>query len=192
MPIDHNNHYWIVGNKPNQVFSGKDAAYVANSDNDYRAFLESNQATEILTDGELADVLAQRGASTSLVRAVGWSNWGNVPASDIIYAMTSAGVNVTSTSTSAIDAIYGCNPDRQSLIMGEALYVQTTGGAEDGTFSNGQQTRGWQDADGIPHLFTTQQFIEFAQKVASYVDAVHTYAAGNRSGSPPSSDITIQ
>jgi hypothetical protein len=189
MPIDHDTHYWIVGNKPNKVFSGKD---VSDADEDYLVFLENNAATRILSDGELADVLAQRGAPASLIRAAGWSNWGNVSALDIIYAMSSAGVNVTSTSTPAINAIYGCTPDRQSLLVAEALYVQTTGGAENGTFSNGQNTRSWQDVDGMPHIFTTAQFIEFAQKIASYVDSIHTYAFGNKSGSPPTSNITIQ
>src|SRR5262252_4816420 len=58
-PIDW---YWVVGNHSGVVYSSKDAAYVPTTDTNYTNWTAvGNTATNILSDGELADVLAKAG-----------------------------------------------------------------------------------------------------------------------------------
>lgn len=80
--------------------------------------------------------------------------------------------SVTSSGTPNLNGVYALDTVSQQKIIYEALYIQTTGGAASGRFSNGQSIRGWPDSSGTLHTFNTTQFINFSEAIASYVDAV--------------------
>lgn len=206
-----NDWYWSVGNRPDLVFSSSRGAYVAATDADYLqwrktepyvsqtsdtdeetgeltvTFAESQRsATVILCDGELVDVLAKNGLPAATVIAAGATSLGGLAPADAVAVMTAMGCSVSSTSTPALDGVYAADLATQQAITSEALYVQVTG-SNGGTakFTNGQQTRGWPDATGAIHVFTTAQFIPFAEAVAQYVDGLNTAAATLLAGGTP-------
>jgi hypothetical protein len=97
--------------------------------------------------------------------------------------LIAAGLQIASASTPALNGTYAIDPASQGQITGEALYIQVTTGQGAARFTNGQATKAWIDASGGAHVFTTAQFISFAEAVAEYVDAV---IAGSRPPQPVS------
>ena len=77
------------------------------------------------------------------------------------------GCAITSNLTPSLNGVYSTNAAAQQAITSEAVYIQVAS-----KFSNGQATRGWPDAAGGLHTFTTTQFISFAEAMAQQVDAI--------------------
>lgn len=99
--------YWIVGNRPDVVFSSSAGAYLDTTDTDYQAWLaDGNIASTIITDGELADVLARAGLEGPVVLSVDPSDWGWVDPISIVNAAKAAGCVITSTQYPELDAHY--------------------------------------------------------------------------------------
>jgi hypothetical protein len=75
------------------------------------------------------------------------------------------------------------------LIQAETVSILTNG-----TFTNGQTTRNWPNAEGSFQPFTIAQFKALATAIAQYLDALATaLATASAGGSPswPSANITI-
>lgn len=112
----------------------------------------------------------------------------------IVANVLGSGVQITSTSASALNGTYAVDPATQPLITSEAVYIQATGAAGSAKFTNGQTTKGWPDLSGTLHTFTTAQFIAFAEAVAQYIDAVNVAQQNALAGGAwvaPSSALTI-
>lgn len=105
-----------------------------------------------------------------------------------------SGVQLTSTAAPALNGTYACDQVSQQQITSEAVYIQVTTAQGAAKFTNGQATKPWPDRAGVPHTFTTDQFIAFAQAVAEYIDALatalQTVIAGG-AWSAPSAMISI-
>jgi hypothetical protein len=97
-------------------------------------------------------------------------------------AALQAGVALTSASNPALNGTYKCNAIAQAQIISEAVYIQSTGGPTTGTFTNGQTSKFWLDLAGGVHSFTPQEFINFAQAIANYVDSLTAAMAEVTSG----------
>jgi hypothetical protein len=83
-------------------------------------------------------------------------------------AAIAAGVTISSTSTPALNGIYGLDDVSLNRITAEQVYIATKG-----TFTNGGATRSWKDMAGAPHTFpSTAAFTSFAEAVAQYEDAL--------------------
>jgi hypothetical protein len=104
------------------------------------------------------------------------------------------GVQITSAATPALNGTYACNPAAQQAMSAEALYVQATTAGGAGKFTNGQTTKGWPDASGALHTFTTVQFVSLAEAIAQYLDALATALAAAQGGAawaPPATALSI-
>ncbi len=108
--------------------------------------------------------------------------WQNVQAANIAFAnAVKAGVNITSTSVSALNGTYSLGSQMRSDITSEQVYIATTG-----KFTNGSTTRAWPDINGSLHTFpSTAEFTAFAEAVASYYDSLlAAWDEVNSSGNP--------
>lgn len=83
-------------------------------------------------------------------------------------AAFTAGIQIASTSTPALNGTYAIDATHQQLIAAEQLYILTKG-----TFTNGGATKPWLDMSGAAHTFpSTAEFTAFAEAVAQYIDAL--------------------
>src|ERR1700688_568043 len=88
-------------------------------------------------------------------------------------AAFSAGIQITSSATPALNGTYAIDAVHQQLIAAEQLYILTKG-----TFTNGGTTKPWLDASNVAHTFpSTAEFTAFAEAVAQYLDALMSGAA---------------
>lgn len=104
-------------------------------------------------------------------------------------AIIKAGLAVTSSGTPSLSATYGVDQDAQLNIDSQIAAILTNG-----TFTNGQATRVWHDAAGLPHTFTVAQFKALATAIGVYVDGVIATVDALRSGSSaawPTATTTI-
>jgi hypothetical protein len=99
-----------------------------------------------------------------------------------------AGLNITSTSTPAINGLYSLTPTSQNNINATITYILLNG-----TFPGGGSTMAWADASGNPHVFPSiAEFKAFATAVANFVSTVSIYGdTGGAQGSIPANNITI-
>jgi hypothetical protein len=121
--------YWEVGNHANVVYSSAAAAYVdASTDQGYQDFLAGgNIATKILSDGELADVLARRGRTGLVVLNTQPTDWGAVSPLDIIAAVQAAGCEISSTATPALNAHYQLAGEPYATLSNTQIYINAAG-----------------------------------------------------------------
>lgn len=186
-----NGWYWIVGNHnpDTMVFSGAAGDYIANDDAAYLQWKETNTATDIPTDGELADVLAASGRMPAMaVRNAGWTDWGYVPLVSQGEALLAAGVSIQSTATPALTGIYPIDDPTRLRINTNVDYIQ-----RHSAFSpNLAATKDWIDVRGDAHTFTaTQDYLNFATAVADYYAGVADWMAADGSGALPSEPVII-
>jgi hypothetical protein len=184
--------YWIVGNRPDLVFSAPSAAYVSTSDTGYVAFQEAGGVpTNISDDGILAHVLWQSGL-VQLATAAGITSLGPIGAisgADAVGMLSSFGISFSSTAVPSLDGVYPLDSAIQQSITSEVLYIQVAG-----KFTNGQPTKNWYDLSGAPHTFTTSYFIQFAEGAASYIDALTAWGpefVSDTTTPPPSNVVTV-
>ena len=95
-------------------------------------------------------------------------------------------LQVTSTSTPALDGSYAIDATTQDHISAEMLCIQVTGKFADGTTSVA-----WQDAEEAVHTFpSTASFQSFALAVAGFVAAAYKVISGVSTTLPVAS-VTI-
>lgn len=89
-------------------------------------------------------------------------------------AALAAGVQITSTSTPALDGTYAISSSAQAKIQAVSLFIVVNG-----KFPGGQSTMAWADAAGAAHTFpNTAAFQAFATAVADYVAALDAVLLG--------------
>lgn len=163
------NWYWIVGGDETKLWSSAQVAYVAPTDAAYVSWTEAgNIPTRIASEEELGDVFAAQYPA----------GWPPTP-QDEIGRLIAAGVEVHSTGTPAINAVYAIDQGAQSNISGVA-----TGIASRNRLPGGGSTFNYGDIEGVNHAFTATQFLDFAAAVEDYV-----YALLN--GGTPNTPLTI-
>jgi hypothetical protein len=86
-----------------------------------------------------------------------------------------AGINLTSSSTPALDGTYAVNQSAISNLSAVTLYIVVNG-----TFPSGSDTMLWQDTSAEMHEFPdVDLFKEFASAIADYVSQVTLYRDSN-------------
>jgi len=104
-------------------------------------------------------------------------------------AALAVGLTVTWTTSTTLNGIYALDPATQFNITTEIVSI-----LKNGTFTNGQATRGWPTTDSTYPVFTVAQFGALATIVALYVDALNAaQATALAGGSPtwPNASVTI-
>ena len=104
------------------------------------------------------------------------------------FTLLASGIAVTSVNTPSLNGIYSLTEQSQLNINAVDFYVN-----KNGTFPQGKTTTNWIDKANTMHTFPdTATFIDFANKVADFVDIVEDYInSGGTIGSLPSNMITI-
>jgi len=149
--------YWIVGGDTSRVWSSASVAYVPANDAGYAAWLEEgNVATRIASEEELAEVFANQYPA----------GWPPTP-QERIGALIGAGVEVHSTGTPAINALYAIDESAQQNISGVAAGI-----ASRNRLPGGGATFNYGDFNGVNHAFTSAQFLNFASAIEDYVYAL--------------------
>jgi len=105
-------------------------------------------------------------------------------------SLISAGAQVVSSGTPALNGTYPIDPATQQQVASVALYI-----AVNGRFPAGQTSFAWTDVSGGSHLFaSTSEFQAFATALADYVAALNlaakTLLAGG-TASWPSEPVAI-
>jgi len=101
-------------------------------------------------------------------------------------AAISAGVQVISTNTPALNGTYAIDPASQMKIMATSQYISVNG-----KFYGGATTYPWLDMSGTAHTFpSVAEFQAFASAVAAYVAALDVIVASD-SGTLPAQPVTI-
>lgn len=178
--------YWIVAGSTTQVFSSSRGIYVSTSDS---AYLEwklqvGNIASAIQTDGELTYVLINAGVPWSLAHGAGQDNLGVLQNGDAVQVLLVSGINITSSSDSALNGIYAL--DTNSINNLNGLYFSVKVG--DG-FPGGSPTFEYLDMMNQPHSFDETHFLAFGVAVRNYLYALNQ--AGNTNGPWPSNSAPI-
>jgi hypothetical protein len=164
------NWYWVVGNHSGVVYSSSAAAYVATTDTNYTAWLSlGNVATNILCDGELADVLATRGLEGAVVLNTDPTDWGGCLPATITAAMQAAGVQLTSTGTPALDAHYQLHGPFDTM-MRTQIYINAHGQLPN------NQPLVWPAYDVTVTFATAAEFTAVYQGLQDYYHGWQNYA----------------
>lgn len=101
-------------------------------------------------------------------------------------AALAAGVQITCTSTPALNGTYSITPSAQSKIQAVSLFILVNS-----KFPGGGSTMAWADVAGAAHVFpSTAEFQAFATAVADYVAALDAAILGQTTTLPPST-VTI-
>jgi hypothetical protein len=164
------NWYWVVGNHSGVVYSSSAAAYVATTDANYTAWLNAGHvATNILSDGELADVLTKLGLEGAVVSNTAPTNWGACRPADITAAMAAAGVTLTSTGTPAMNAHYQLHGPFDTM-MRTQIYINAHGQLPN------NQPLVWPAYDVTVTFSTAAEFSAVYQGLQDYYNAWQHYA----------------
>lgn len=125
-----------------------------------------------------------------------WVALGNVaqpsaaPTPDTTLALVLAtGIAVTSTGTPSLSASYALDAISQAQLFQIGTFAKAFG-----FFPSGASTQAYPDGAGIPHTFTTTQFVNLLLVCAAYVSAAQTTAAildAGGSTSWPTASATI-
>ena len=110
-------------------------------------------------------------------------------AAQLAQTAIAAGVQITSTSTPALNGTYACDDAAQARINRVYALIQRGGGA---VFPAGLTSLPWPDESGALHTFTgVAEFLAFETAVGNYVLALDMIQAAN-SGTLPSSTVNIE
>lgn len=169
MAYDVTNWYWIVGGDETKLWSSAGVRYVEPADATYTAWAAArNIPTRIASEDELAEVFANQYPA----------GWPPTP-QDQIGQLIASGVEVHSTGTPAINAVYAIDQGAQQNIGGVAAGI-----ASRNRLPGGGSTFNYGDIEGVNHAFTATQFLDLAAAVEDYV-----YALLN--GDHPKTPLTI-
>lgn len=184
--------YWVAGNKPGVVFSAPAAAWVAPTDAGYLAFVAAGKAaTKILCDGELAHVFWRAGLN-ALAAAAGVTSLGGaggMSSGDAVAMLSALGLQIASTGTPLLDAIYPCDPQSRSNLQGLLVGYMLRG-----SFPGGSASFAYPDAAGATHAVTQPQLQAIGAAIEDYVAALAAWGpvfAADPSAPPPAAVATI-
>lgn len=106
-------------------------------------------------------------------------------ASNALYA----GVEITSTSTPALNGLYPVDAATQSHLQAEMISLLVSGGT---AFADGSTSVVWPDmaSPKVNHTFTAAEFKLFATAIYAYVAALYKVVNGSSTTIPPAS-VTI-
>lgn len=105
---------------------------------------------------------------------------------DLAYSAMASGIQITSTSTPALNGTYTIDGIAQGRIASVSTYILVNG-----VFPGGLTEYPWIDMAGSPHTFpTTTEFQAFATAVADYVAALDLIIVTGE-GTLPSATATI-
>ena len=108
------------------------------------------QAQAALAGFDLSAFTAQQAAATALAQKI------------------AEGIQIQSSSMSALNGTYAIDPPHQQQVASVSLYI-----AVNGKFPAGQFSLAWPDINGTPHSFpTTAEFQAFATVLGDYVAAL--------------------
>ena len=96
------------------------------------------------------------------------------------------GVVLTCTSVPTLNGTYSIGPNTEVFLLGTLAYVNLNQ-----SFWGNSSTTPWYDASGTAHNFPVSQFVEFAEAMGTYIQAVTNWQLGGGNGSLPSNAITI-
>ena len=94
-------------------------------------------------------------------------------------AAMSAGLAITSTATSSLDATYPCNANAQAQLSAEVISLMLNG-----TFADGTDTIDWVDITGTGHTMSIAQFKTVATAIGAYVSGLTKCINGQASALP--------
>ena len=162
------NWYWAVAGNASVVWSSASLGYVPTTDATYTAWLAAgNQVTVIANPAELYQVMQQQ----------------------VVPAIQTAGVQITSTSTPALNGSYPIDEGSQTDMSALAAGIAAGKG-----LPSGSSTFAYPNAEGAEVVFTADQFTAFAAAIEAYLYIFNqTLAArlGGSSTSMPSTALTI-
>jgi hypothetical protein len=165
--------YWEVGNRNGVVYSSGKAAYIDTSDQDYQDFLNGgNIATKILSDGELADVLATRGLQGLVVLNTQPTDWGGVQPLAIIAAVQAAGCEITSSGNASLSAHYQLVGEPYATMSNTQIYVNSQ---QPGRLPNDQPLP-WSAYSGEVTFNTADDFAAVYKGLVDYLQSWKTWA----------------
>lgn len=164
--------YWLVSNRPGQVFSSAKPGWVPENDPTLAAWMEAGglvrtimDAGEPAPDGELAWTLWNAKLPNAVVAAVGLEDWGGVPATDKLSIVCAVGAKVTDAAHPELSFTYElCGQDWNDM-LNEVLYIQAMG-----SFS-GDTPFVWVCRDGIASFASTDDFKSLAAALGRYMTA---------------------
>jgi hypothetical protein len=185
-----NRWYWIVGNiTGNNVFSGPLGDYVASDDATYQQWLtDGGIATNIPTDGELADVLTMAGMSPMAVRTAGWTDWGNAPVQNQFNAMVMGGCSLVSTATPALNGIYPMQDNDRTRQNSNMNYIAQNGGFA----PDNAATKAFPDITGAMHTFpSVADFQNYFTATGDWYSTLADWVAAGGTGPLPTEPVTI-
>lgn len=161
--------YWIVGNRSGVVYSSESMAYVADTDAAYQAWLaDENMASNILTDGELADVLTRAGLDGPVVLSADPTDWGAVDPFSIVATAKAAGCVITSSTIPALNAHYQVGAPGMEAAQ---TYINASG-----QLPNVNQPMPWPAYDKLVTFNTAGDFEQVYQGIQDYWTAWRTWA----------------
>ncbi|MDE2472656.1 MAG: hypothetical protein KGL35_29010 [Bradyrhizobium sp.] len=153
---------WCYGNN-GASFRAQDSSAGCSSGEDYFSTTPTTSQLQAVFTAYNAAVAAQQAQQTYAAALV-------------------AGLTITSTNTPALNGTYAIDPQTQTNITAEQVYIATRS-----TFTNGQSTKAWPDKAGAFHKFpSTAAFTAFAVAVAQYIDVLNTALETAQQGGNPS------
>lgn len=163
------NWYWFVGANRIRAWSSAQVDYVPASNPTFTAWLAAgNVPTSIASEADLIDILM--------------TQW-------MPLAVT-AGVNLTSTATPALNGTYALDPESKANIT-----AISTGIAAGKPLPGGGSTFLYADAAGLKHAFSATNFLNFATAVETYIYqfglSLESLVIGTAPVGLPARDITI-
>lgn len=183
------NWYWKIGSQPGKVFSSAKPGYVNVTNAAYKAWLEEGNVTsggDYMTDGELADVLLKAGLPNDVVAATGASDFGPMlTASEKLQIVQSIGVDLKSTATTSLNAVYEISGKEWQDLRDEALYIQTFG-----SFSGGETSFVWSARNKQVTFDSTDKFLALVKGLADYYTKWRQHLTNNKA-KPDLGTVTI-
>jgi hypothetical protein len=162
------NWYWTIAGDTTHAWSSASLSYVPAVDAAYAAWLAAgNTPTSIASAGELYQVMQQQ----------------------VVPLLQAAGIQMTSTSTPALNGPYPIDEAAQSDMSAIAAGVAAGKG-----LPSGGNPFAYPNSEGAEVVFTAEQFTDFAAAIEAYLYAFNQALAariGGGSTALPSTALTI-
>ena len=162
------NWYWAVAGNASVVWSSASLGYVPTTDATYTAWLAAgNSPTSIASAAELYQVMQQQ----------------------VVPAIQTAGVQITSTSTPSLNGPYPIDEGSQSDMSAIAAGIAAGKG-----LPSGGSPFAYPNLEGAEVVFTAEQFTAFAAAIEAYLYAFNQALAASIGGGTtamPSTALTI-
>jgi hypothetical protein len=164
--------YWLAANRQGVVYASKAMAWVDPVlDGGYQSFTGAGGiATNIATDGELADVLTKSGMQGPPVLNVQPGNWGAATVLDVIAAVQAAGCKITSAGNAALSAHYPMAGEPWATMAQVQIGINATGTLP------GNTALPWAAYDKQVSFATPADFAAVYEGLSAYLQGWKTWA----------------